>query len=450
MCRPIDRSITHLSQCLWHHRRLATKEDWILKSLNLIALLFTCLLTACVTNPVTGKKQFTTMSPEDEIAQGTQNYVPAQQMQGGQYQVDPQLTRYVQSVGNKLAAVSDRPNLPYEFVVLNNDVPNAWAMPGGKLAINRGLLVYLEDEAQLAAVLGHEIVHAAARHGAQQQTQGTLLGIGTLITGAVVAQKKPEYGILAVGAMAAGSQVWQAKYSRDHETESDVVGMKYMHKAGYDPQAAVELQQIFLKLQEGKEPGFLEGLFASHPPSQARIKANQQEATKYSGGVRNKAAYQRAIAQIRKDQPAYEKYQEAQKAAAKKNYIDALNLVDSAIAKQPRENLFWDMKGELLLRQEKPQEAITALSNAIERNPQYFKPYVFRGVAYQATKQHDKAEKDLLTSQRYLPTQLASYYLGEVYLSKGDRQKAAQYFQQVAQAGGDLGTAATKKLEAMQ
>ena len=140
----------------------------------------------------------------------------------------------------------------------------------------------------------------------------------------------------------------------------------------------------------------------------------------------------------------------AKKAAAKKNYIDALTLVDSAIAKQPRENLFWDMKGELLLRQEKPQEAITALSNAIERNPQYFKPYVFRGVAYQATKQHDKAEKDLLTSQRYLPTQVASYYLGEVYLSKGDRQKAAQYFQQVAQAGGDLGAAATKKLEAMQ
>jgi len=416
--------------------------------LNFIALiLLSYLLTACVTNPVTGKKQFSTMSPEDEIAMGTQNYVPSQQAQGGQYQVDPQLTLYVQSIGNKLAKVSDRPDLPYEFVVLNNDIPNAWAMPGGKLAINRGLLVYLQDEAQLAAVLGHEIVHAAARHGAQQQTQGTLLGIGTLIAGVAVAQKKPEYGIATVGAMSVGAQAWQSKYSRDHETESDTVGMKYMSKAGYDTQAAVELQEIFVKLQEGKEPGFLQGLFSSHPPSQERVARNRKESTKYSGGVRNKAAYQRAIAQLLKDKSAYEKYEKAQKAMSTKNYIDALNLVDSAIKQQPKENLFWDLKGEALLRQEKPAEAINALTQSIERNPKYFKPYLFRGVAYQATKKSDLAEKDLLKSQQFLPTQVASYYLGEVYLSKGNKTKASEYFQQAAQAGGELGEAANKKLK---
>lgn len=407
-------------------------------------------LSACVTNPVTGKKQFTTMSPEDEVAQGTQNYIPAQQMQGGQYQVDPQLSRYVQSVGKKLVAVSDRKELPYEFVVLNNDIPNAWAMPGGKLAINRGLLVYLEDEAQLAAVLSHEIVHAAARHGAQQQTQGTLLGIGTLVTAVVVGQKKSEYGILAAGAMTAGSQAWMAKYSRDHETESDTVGIKYMHAAGYDPQAAVELQEIFLKLHEGKEPGFIQGLFASHPPSKDRITANKKNAAKYTGGVRNKSQYQQAISQLLKDKSAYEKYEKAQKSLQKNNLIDALSLIDQAIQQQPKENLFWDLKGEALVKQDKPQEAIAALTNAIQYNPQYFKPYVFRGVAYHAARQPDQAERDLLVSQRYLPTTLASYYLGEVYLSKGNRSKAAQYFQQVAQAGGDLGAAAAKKLETLQ
>lgn len=414
-----------------------------------VLALFCALISACVTNPVTGKKEFTTMSPEDEVAQGTQNYMPAQQMQGGQYQVDPGLTAYVQTVGKKLVAVSDRKELPYEFVVLNNDIPNAWAMPGGKLAINRGLLIYLQDEAQLAAVLGHEIVHAAARHGAQQQTQGTLLGVGTLVTSLVLAEKKPEYGLAAMGVMTVGSQAWQAKYSRDHETQSDTVGMKYMHKAGYDPQAAVELQEIFLKLQDGKEPGFLDGLFASHPPSKARIEANKKEATKYSGGVRNKSQYQKAIAQLLKDKPAYEKFEKAQKAMSKKNYIDALALVDQAIQQQPRENLFWDLKGEALLRQEKPAEAINALTQSIEQNPKYFKPYVMRGVAYQATKKPDLAEKDLLTSQRYLPTQVAAYYLGEVYLSKGNRSKASEYFQQAAQAGGELGAAATKKLESM-
>jgi predicted Zn-dependent protease len=407
-------------------------------------------LTGCVVNPVTGKSQISLMSPEQEIASGAQNYVPAQQSQGGQYVVDPGLTAYVQQVGKKLAAVSDRPNLPYEFVVLNNDVPNAWAMPGGKLAINRGLLVYLEDEAQLAAVMGHEIVHAAARHGAQQQTQNVLMGAGVLLAGIAIAEKKPEYGMLGMGALAVGSQAWQAKYGRDHELESDEVGMKYMAKAGYDAQAAVELQEIFVKLSEGKNAGFLEGLFASHPPSHERVSKNRQHATKYPGGVRNKEAFQRAMAQVTKDKKAYANYQKAQKLAGEKKYIDALSYVDQSIAQQPKENLFWEMKGQLLLQQDKTSEAVTALDRAVQANPKYFKPYVFRGIAYNQLGKNDMAEKDLLTSQRYLPTQLAAYYLGEVSLAKGNRSQAAQYFQQAAQGGGEIGQAANAKLGRLQ
>ena len=416
----------------------------------LIISLFTASFTGCVVNPVTGEKQISLMSPEQEIAQGAQNYVPSQQSQGGQYVVDPGLTAYVQQVGKKLAAVSDRPNLPYEFVVLNNDVPNAWAMPGGKLAINRGLLTYLEDEAQLAAVLGHEIVHAAARHGAQQQTQNTMMGIGVLLAGVAVAQKKPEYGVLAVGALGVGANAWQSKFSREHELQSDEVGMKYMAAAGYDAQAAVELQEIFVKLSEGKNAGFIEGLFASHPPSQERVSRNRQNAAKYPGGVRNKATFQRAMAQLTKDAPAYASYQKAQKLASNKQYIDAMPYVEKATQLQPKENLFWEMKGQLLLQQNKQQEAVAALDRAVQANPQYFKSYVYRGMAYNQLKKNDLAEKDLLTSQRYLPTQIASYYLGEVYMAKGDRNKAAQYYQQAASGGGEIGEAAKAKLGGMQ
>ena len=407
-------------------------------------------LTGCVTNPVTGKSQISLMSPEQEVASGAQNYVPAQQAQGGQYVVDPGLTTYVQKVGKKLAAVSDRPDLPYEFVVLNNDVPNAWAMPGGKLAINRGLLVYLEDEAQLAAVMGHEIVHAAARHGAQQQTQNVLMGAGVLIAGVAVAAKEPKYGALGVGALAVGSQAWQAKYGRDHELQSDEVGMRYMAKAGYDVQAAVELQEIFVKLSEGQNAGFIQGLFASHPPSKERVARNRATAAKYPGGVRNKDAFQRAMAQVNKDKKAYATYQKAQKLAGEKKYIDALAYVDQSIAAQPKENLFWEMKGQLLLQQDKISEAVTALDRAVQANPQYFKPYVFRGIAYNQLGKNDMAEKDLLTSQRYLPTQLAAYYLGEVNMAKGNRSQAAQYYQQAAQGGGDIGEAAKGKLGKLQ
>lgn len=407
-------------------------------------------MTGCVVNPVTGKSQISLMSPEQEIAAGAKNYLPSQQSQGGQYTVDPGLTTYVQSIGRKLAVVSDRPDLPYEFVVLNNDVPNAWAMPGGKLAINRGLLVYLEDEAQLAAVMGHEIVHAAARHGAQQQTQNVLVGAGVLLAGVAAAQKKAEYGALTVGALGVGAAAWQAKYGRDHELQSDSVGMKYMAKAGYDAQAAVELQEIFVKLSEGRNSGFIEGLFASHPPSQERVQKNRETATKYPGGVRNKAQYQRAIAQLIKDKPAYEKYQKAQKLAANKQYIDALAYADQAAQMQPKENLFWEMKGQLLLQQNKRDEAVAALDRAIQTNPQYFKPYVFRGIAYNQLGKRDLAEKDLLTSQRYLPTQIATYYLGEISLAKGNRAQAAQYFQQAAQGGGEIGEAAQAQLGKMQ
>jgi len=416
-------------------------------ALGLLAL----TLGGCVVNPVTGKNQLSLMSPQEEIAQGEKNYGPSQQSQGGQYTVDPALTTYVQSVGKKLAAVSDRPDLPYEFVVLNNDVPNAWAMPGGKLAINRGLLTYLEDEAQLAAVLGHEITHAAARHGAQQQTQNILISAGVMLTGAVVASKRSDYGLLAVGALGVGANAWQAHYSRDNESEADKFGIKYMVAAGYDPQAAVELQEIFVKMQEGKNAGFIEGLFASHPPSAQRVEENKRTAAKYpAGGKRNKAQYQRAIAQLIKDKPAYDKFTKAQQLAGNKQYIDALAYVDQAASLQPKEGLFWEFKGQLLLQQDKRDEAVSALNKAINDNPKYFKPYVYRGIAYKQLGKLDLAEQDLNASQRYLPTQMATYYLGEVSLAKGDKTKAAGYFQQAAQAGGEIGDAAKAQLGKMQ
>ena len=127
-----------------------------------VTLCFVALLPmACSVNPVTGENQLSLISTAQEVAMGEQNYQPSQQSQGGQYQIDPGVQAYVAEVGRKLAAVSDAPALPYEFVVLNNSVPNAWALPGGKIAINRGLLVLLQDESELAAVMGHEIVHAS-------------------------------------------------------------------------------------------------------------------------------------------------------------------------------------------------------------------------------------------------------------------------------------------------
>ena len=140
-----------------------------------LVVLLSFAVSGCGTNPVTKKKEFQFVSQDKEISIGKQNYSPARQSQGGDYVIDPELTAYVQGVGMRLAAVSDRPELPYEFVVLNHSIPNAWAMPGGKIAFNRGLLYELNSEAELAAVIGHEIVHAAARHGAKSMERGTFI-----------------------------------------------------------------------------------------------------------------------------------------------------------------------------------------------------------------------------------------------------------------------------------
>ncbi|MCZ6584585.1 MAG: M48 family metalloprotease, partial [Gammaproteobacteria bacterium] len=159
-------------------------------------LLVSCLgIGACSVNPVTGERQLTLISTAEQIAIGEAQYFPSRQMQGGDLVIDPGLNAYVAGVGHRLASHSDLA-LPYEFVVLNSSVPNAWALPGGKIAVNRGLLLELDSEAELAAVLGHEIVHAAAGHGAQAMQRGLILQGVLLAT--TVAATGSDYSDLAI------------------------------------------------------------------------------------------------------------------------------------------------------------------------------------------------------------------------------------------------------------
>ena len=220
-----------------------------MKRLLLLILMIAILLFGCATNPVTGKRELTLVPESYELSIGKKHYGPSSQMQGGYYSVDPTLVKYVKAVGQRLAVVSDR-KLPYDFVVLNNSVPNAWALPGGKIAINRGLLVELKNEAEMAAVLGHEIVHAAARHGAKRMERGILLQVAILATG--IATRDKDYSSLALGGALLASTLFSQKYGRDAEREADLYGMEYMKRAGYDPQAAVGLQETFVRLSKDR------------------------------------------------------------------------------------------------------------------------------------------------------------------------------------------------------
>lgn len=398
---------------------------------TILAITLILALAHCGTNPVTGKTEIQFVSQSEEIKIGEENYLPSRQSQGGQYNIDPELSRYVNQVGQKIARVSDRPDLPYEFVVLNNSVPNAWALPGGKIAFNRGLLVELKNEAELAAVVAHEIVHAAARHGAKGMERGMLLSAG--IIGLGIATSDEDNAELIVGAAALGGQLINQKYGRDAESESDKYGMKYMAKAGYDPYAAVELQKTFVRLSKGNQPGWLEGLFASHPPSQDRVKANEATARKMNvKGVLNEKQYQEKIAHIKKTMPAYEKYESAKKALKAKDFNKALTLADEALKIEPREAYFHALKGDVYFKQKNYSRAEQLYSDAINNNPNLFLFYLERGLTKQKLNKSDAARLDLEKSIKLLPTAPAYNALGNIALQSNDREKAKQYFKQAA------------------
>jgi predicted Zn-dependent protease len=397
----------------------------------------------CVVNPVTGDRELALVSADQEIAIGQEQYAPSRQMQGGDYVLDPALTSYVAGVGQRLAAVSDR-NLPYEFVVLNSSVPNAWALPGGKIAVNRGLLLELDNEAQLAAVLGHEVVHAAARHGALAMQRGLLLQ-GALLA-AQVATRDDDYGALTVGAAALGAQLLSLRYGREAELESDLYGMRYMAAAGYDPSAAISLQETFVRLSEqngGGGGGRLATLFASHPPSAERVLENRNTAaTLPQGGDLGRERYAAATAALRQRQPAYAAYGDAQEALAADRHADAERLAQEAVRLLPAEAHFHALLGDIDADQRRYEAAVQHYNDAIGRNDQFFYYHLQKGLAHRQLRDWQASRTALETSVRLLPTADALYALGTIAEQQGDRAGALELYARAAGSSSPAGQAA--------
>ena len=407
---------------------------------NVAVAALALLLSACATNPVTGKKELMLVGEGTELSIGAQQYAPMRQSEGGDYVMDPALTAYVQGVGNRLAAVSDRP-LPYQFAVLNNSIPNAWALPGGKIAVNRGLLVQLKSESELAAVLGHEIVHAAARHSAQQMSRGMLLQGGLLA--AQVAASDSDYGNLYMAGAGLAAQLTLQKYGRDAELESDRYGMDYMRRAGYDPQGAVSLQGTFLRMSGDKESSWFAGLFASHPPSQERLDANRRYAAKLGpGGETGAEAYAAAMTATMRAKPAYDAYDEGRKALKDKRPDVALTKAAEAIRLAPGEGHFHALKGDAYLLQKKLPAASAAYTDAIARNDGFFYYHLQRGLIAENRREDANARHDLETSLKLLPTGAAYYALGNIASRSRDIDSARRYYAAAAGSEGEIGQAA--------
>lgn len=267
-----------------------------------------CLgLAACMVNPVTGKKELSLISEEQEVAMGVQNYPVMTQISGGLYQ-DKGLQDYVSRVGQSLVAVSHRPDLPFQFNVVNSGEVNAYALPGGKISITRGLLSQMTNEAQLAAVLGHEVGHVTARHVNEMITRQILTQTAAVGLSIYLQQQEMKNGeyYSAAGLMAA--QLMMLRFSRDNERQSDELGMDYVIKAGYNPQGMVELQEILLAAHE-REPSRLEALLLTHPLSSERIETSRQRITTLEvppGATMGVETFRQNTMRLRQMAPAYQ------------------------------------------------------------------------------------------------------------------------------------------------
>jgi len=244
-----------------------------MKFASTLFLLLSLTLSACATNPVTGKSDFALVSESEEINQG-RSYHQQIITEYGVYD-DPVLQQYVNDIGQELAARSHRAHLEFTFTVLDSPEINAFALPGGYVYITRGIMAYLDSKAELAGVLGHEIGHVTARHSVRQQSgqmASTLLSV--LITATTGQSGLGDLSNQLSTGIIRG-------YGREHELEADRLGAEYLHLSGYDPEVMLEVigvlkdQEIYEKAlakKENRNPNIYHGVYSTHPRNDDRLK----------------------------------------------------------------------------------------------------------------------------------------------------------------------------------
>ena len=237
------------------------------RTLTTLAVVALSLLTGCARNAATGSYQFNALSRSDEIALGQDAKPEIVAQYGGEYP-DETARAYVSEVGHRVASQVEEPyqDIPWDFTLLDSDVVNAFALPGGKVFITTGLARLLKDESELAGVLGHEVGHVTAEHADKRLSQQMIISIG----GAVLAGLSSDERIqLAAAGITTGAGIFALSFSREEEMESDALGVRYMSRAGYDPEGMKGVMRALAAASEG-QPSQPEWL-STHPATQSRI-----------------------------------------------------------------------------------------------------------------------------------------------------------------------------------
>ncbi len=398
------------------------------------------LVAGCATNPVSGKSQLMLMSEAQEIQidkqqsphQFSTDYGPTQ---------DSGLNDYLQQTGKRMAAHTHRPQMPYSFRAVNATYVNAYAFPGGSIAATRGILLSLENEAELAALLGHELGHVNARHTAEQMSKGTLTQMVLLGVTIAASTQGEGWGQLAQMAGMIGGSALLARYSRDNERQADALGMEYMVRSRYNPQGMVDLMDM-LKGMSKHKPGISQVLFASHPMSTERYDtAIQRIQSSYAPARKNpiyRERYMDHTANLRKIKSAIETMQKSEVAMAKKKYPEAEEDLKKALAQVPDDYAGLLMMSKCLLAQNKNSQAKHFADKAKQVYPQEAQAQHVSGVAAVRLKRFNEALHDFDQYERLLPgNPNTGFFKGLALEGMHQRPAAAQayrrYLQQVRQ-----------------
>jgi len=239
-------------------------------ALAAIAAALVVFASACATNPVTGQREFVLISEAQELALGQQADGEIQRDMG--VYDDPALQEHVQEIGLALAAVSHRPDLPWQFTVVDSPAVNAFALPGGYIYLTRGIMAYLGDEAELAGVLGHEVGHVTARHAVQAYTRASGAQLGLVLGQVFVPQMRNPYGLPGLGdATGAGLGLLFLKFGRDDEIQADRLGAEYASDGGWHPQGVADMLSTLGRISEASDRRGTPNWLSTHPDPEARV-----------------------------------------------------------------------------------------------------------------------------------------------------------------------------------
>ncbi len=375
------------------------------KFLRLLSISAAGLTAGCAINPVTGRRQLMLVSEDQEI-QIDQMYSPFQFSADYGLIQDKPLNDYIQQVGRNIAAHTHRKSIPYSFRVVNATYVNAYAFPGGSIACTRGALLALENEAELAALLGHELGHVNARHTAQQMSRGALaqsfLGGITVLAGTqatIFGQLASQLGSIGAGALL-------ASYSRDNEREADALGMEYMVKGGYNPRGMVELMDMLRSLSKSK-PGAIELMFATHPMSEERYQtAAANSRTQYPSSQKLPQSRERFMdhtAKLRSMKGALEEMQKGEQEMGREKYGEAEFHFRNALKQAPEDYAGLVMMTLCQIVQKKDVEGLRNAEKAKAVYPQEAQAHHLSGFIKLRTKDFEGAYRDFSSHEKLLP-----------------------------------------------